>query len=42
MASYTPPELRRLWSQGKLTTEQATGHLIQNLELYFERQAALE
>ena len=42
MAMYPIKELFALWFQEKLTTEQAMGHVIQNLASYFTRLAQVE
>lgn len=42
MTKYSVKELLSLWAKGELTSEQAIGHLIQNLVACIERIDHLE
>lgn len=42
MTKYSVKELLSLWAKDELTSEQAIGHLIQNLVAYAERIAQLD
>lgn len=41
MSTYAPEELRRYWSQGSLTLEQAIGHILQHIKRLSEEQQRL-
>ena len=42
MSTYSLPDLLQQWAQGKLTTEQAVGHILQNLLTFAQRLTDLE
>lgn len=42
MSKYSAKEILSLWAKGELTSEQAIGHLIQNLIACVERIDQLE
>jgi hypothetical protein len=42
MSTHPVPDLLHLWAKGELTTEQATGHLLQNLLALVQRLNDLE
>lgn len=42
MATHPIPELLSLWAKGRLTTEQAIGHLLQTVEALAQRLAEAE
>ena len=42
MSTYSLPELLQQWIQGNLTTEQAVGHVLQNLLTLAQRLTELE
>ena len=42
MSTHTIPELLQRWAKGDLTSEQAIGHILQNLLSLFQRLADLE
>ncbi|MFN8491548.1 MAG: hypothetical protein U0350_28380 [Caldilineaceae bacterium] len=42
MSTYRPSELLQQWTQGNLTTEQAIGHVLQNLLMLAQHLTELE
>ena len=42
MSTYSLPDLLQQWAQGRLTTEQAVGHVLQNLLTVVQRLTDLE
>ncbi len=42
MSTYSLPDLLQQWAQGKLTAEQAIGHVLQNLLTLAQRLTDLE
>ena len=42
MSTYSLPDLLQQWIQGNLTTEQAVGHVLQNLLTLAQRLTDLE
>ena len=42
MSTYSLPDLLQQWAQGRLTTEQAIGHVLQNLLTVVQRLTDLE
>ena len=42
MSTYSLPDLFNQWAQGKLTVEQAIGHVLQNLLAFAQRLTDLE
>lgn len=42
MSTYPATDLLRLWSQGEITSDQAIGHLVQNLVAVSQRLTELE
>ena len=42
MSTYSLPDLLQQWAQGKLTTEQAVGHVLQNMLTFAQRLTDLE
>ena len=42
MSTHSIPELLHLWGKGKLTVEQAVGHMLQNLLALFQWRSEVE